>query len=453
MQENEMIGGKYRIIRKIGSGGTGNVYLAEDINVGRKAAIKEITICDPEQKCILRSEMDIMKSLGGGRSGMPEIYDWIYENGETYLVMEYIEGITLREYLTLNRYPDEKLACSWGREILETLSYLHGQEPPFIYQDLKSSNVMVCPDGHVRLIDFGSSFRMRFDGTKSDSTGTRGYASPEQLEGRTQPCPQSDVYSWGRLMQEMLSGIDMSRDDSCYEQAAAIYDGEISYGLAKIIRKCTYEQKEKRYAGAAEVIAALDGKKNLNSQFNIYIALLRAGALFPAAAALIKGVVDGVATRLMKLSFEDISSWKTVLMGERKNLIIIAAMIMISYLLYENIGIRHFDKVRRVNGMLLTEMRPYCLRFVPILLAGAVCFGSLVHSQNADASECLPVTVYDKEGHKVLIRDGAVYETHGAFIFSVDKEDDSEAVLTLSLTDAESGNAGTRTFYLGRADK
>ena len=86
----------------------------------------------------------------------------------------------------------------------------------------------------------------------------------EQLEGRTQPCPQSDVYSWGRLMQEMLSGIDMSRDDSCYEQAAAIYDGEISYGLAKIIRKCTYEQKEKRYAGAAEVIAALDGKKHLN---------------------------------------------------------------------------------------------------------------------------------------------------------------------------------------------
>src|SRR5574344_712143 len=110
MQENEMIGGKYRIIRKIGSGGTGNVYLAEDINVGRKAAIKEITICDPEQKCILRSEMDIMKSLGGGRHGLPEIYDWIYENGETYLVMEYIEGITLREYMTLNRYTDEKLA-------------------------------------------------------------------------------------------------------------------------------------------------------------------------------------------------------------------------------------------------------------------------------------------------------------------------------------------------------
>lgn len=443
-KENQMIGGKYRIIRLIGYGGFGNVYLAEDLHLGRKAAVKEFIMQRDTQK----SEMETMKSLGGGRSGLPEIYDWIYENGQTYLVMEYIEGVTLHEYLKENGRLDEKRSCIWGKEILDMLRFFHGQEPPFIYQDLKASNVIVCTNGHVRLVDFGSAFRMRYDGVRPQASGTKGYASPEQQSSMLKPCMQSDVYAWGRLMQEMLSGIDMSRDDSSGEQAAAVYGGEVSYGLVKIIRKCTSEKKEDRYGCADDVIMALEGRGHMNLRYNMYIAMLRISALIPAILAVIKGASDGVFSRLMKLSPEDMTAWKTVLMGEKKNLMIIAAMMMISYLLYENIGIRHFDRIRRVDGIYLTQRKGTCFRSASFLIIFAICLGISMRSQNADASGNLPVTVYDTDGHKVLIRDGAVYETEGDFIFSIRKPNDSPSLLTLSLTDTESGNAGTRTFYL-----
>lgn len=358
MKKNDIIGGKYIIVKIIGSGGMGNVYLAEDIHLGRKAAVKEAASYRSDKaSAALRSEMEMMKAFSGKRTRLPELYDWIEENGSLYLVMEYIEGVTLRDHLKQGHHLNEKKAVEWGLEILQALSLLHEMEPPAVYQDLKSSNVIICRDGSIRLIDFGASFRMRYDGTVQRGIGTSGYAAPEQCILGGMVCAQSDVFSWGRLMQEMLSGIDMGRSGSCAEQAAAVYGNEISYGLLRIIRKCTAERLEDRYRCAGEVISALDGCRRMNWLYSMHTGILRICALIPAALAIAAGFARGVFSHLMKLSFEEMSSWKTVIVSEKYSLTFIAAMIVLSYILYENIGIRHCDRIRRINGIYLTECR------------------------------------------------------------------------------------------------
>ena len=195
----------------------GAVYKAEDIQFGnRLVAVKEMrqTGLDPQE---LKEAADAFKQeavllAGLKHPNLPSIYDHFEENGRWYLVMDFIEGETLAEHLNKAKgkvlpVPD---VLDIGIQLAKVLAYLHTRPTPIIFRDLKPSNVMLTPEGHVYLIDFGIA-RFFKPGQAKDTAayGSAGYSSPEQY-GRAQTTPQSDIYSLGATLHEMLSGNDPS---------------------------------------------------------------------------------------------------------------------------------------------------------------------------------------------------------------------------------------------------
>jgi serine/threonine-protein kinase len=209
---------RYRILRKIGGGGMGEVYLAEDTRLpGRRCAIKEMSPAQlPAQDRnwainAFRQEAQMLANIS--HSGLTPVTDFFPEKGNWYLVMDYVKGETLEKRLKRarkGRLPlDEALDIT--RQLCHVLEYLHKQNPPVVFRDLKPSNVMLTPDGEVKLIDFGIA-RFFKPGKAKDTVnlGTPGYAAPEQYGGQGQSDPRTDVYSLGVLLHQMVTGYDPS---------------------------------------------------------------------------------------------------------------------------------------------------------------------------------------------------------------------------------------------------
>ncbi len=141
---------------------------------------------------------------------LPSIYDYFTEGGRWYLVMSYIEGETLEAYV--KHVPGECLpvekVLQIGSQLAAVLSYLHTRKPPIIFRDLKPANIMRIPDGQIYLIDFGIARLFKQGQTRDTAAlGSPGYAAPEQY-GRAQTTPQTDVYSLGATLHQLLTGID-----------------------------------------------------------------------------------------------------------------------------------------------------------------------------------------------------------------------------------------------------
>lgn len=205
---------RYRVQRRIGGGGMGTVYLADDTRLaGRQCAIKEMS---PAQLApgdrnwaiqAFRQEAQMLANLH--HPGLTNVTDFFPEGGNWYLVMEYIQGETLESRLGRvpgARFPlDEALRIT--RQLCEVLDYLHGQQPPVVFRDLKPGNVMLDEKGQVKLIDFGVA-RFFKSGRTQDTVnlGTPGYAAPEQYGGMGQTDPRSDIYSLGVLLHQLVTG-------------------------------------------------------------------------------------------------------------------------------------------------------------------------------------------------------------------------------------------------------
>jgi serine/threonine protein kinase len=208
---------RYQLLKTLGIGGYGIVHKALDTEFGgRLVAIKEMSQADMDGKDRAAAteafKREAYMLAGLTNPNLPSIYDYFTENGRWYLVMSYIEGETLEEYLSRSpggRLPVEKVLMI-GSQLASVLSYLHKRNPPIIFRDLKPSNIMRTPEGQIYLIDFGIARHFKV-GQRKDTTalGSPGYAAPEQY-GRTQSTPQTDVYSLGATLHHMLTGIDPS---------------------------------------------------------------------------------------------------------------------------------------------------------------------------------------------------------------------------------------------------
>ncbi len=216
LEQGVLLQDRYRIVKVLGGGGMGQVYLAHDIRLADKfCAVKEL-IPDPhatpdereQDTAQFHREAAILAHLS--HPNLPNVSDYFEQGGNFYLVMDYIEGETLLD--RLNRSPEglpEQEVATWVMQLCEVLDYLHSHDPPVIFRDMKPANVMVTADGTVKLIDFGVA--RLFDPTKHTDTlkmGTAGYAPPEQYAGQGQTTPRSDVYSLGATLQELLTGDD-----------------------------------------------------------------------------------------------------------------------------------------------------------------------------------------------------------------------------------------------------
>src|SRR5581483_10636762 len=140
-------------------------------------------------------------------SALPALYDYFFEDGYWYLVMDYIPGPTLSAYMHKHAPLPPLEALNYAIQLCDVLDYLHKQRPPVVFRDLKPSNILLSPDGRVMLVDFGIA-RYFKEGQNNDTTefGSPGYAPPEQYQGGSQTDGRSDLYSLGVILHEMLSG-------------------------------------------------------------------------------------------------------------------------------------------------------------------------------------------------------------------------------------------------------
>jgi serine/threonine protein kinase len=210
---------RYRLRKKVGSGGYGDVYKAVDSQFGdRQVAIKEMSQngLNPQEisKASEAFKREAFMLAALTHPGLPSIYDYFAENDRWYLVMSFIEGETLEAYLNRSKngcLPIDKVLYI-GIQLASVLSYLHARKPPIIFRDLKPSNVMRTYDGQIYLVDFGIARHFKAGQPKDTiALGSPGYAAPEQY-GRSQTTPQTDVYSLGVMLHQMLSGFDPSED-------------------------------------------------------------------------------------------------------------------------------------------------------------------------------------------------------------------------------------------------
>lgn len=147
--ESRVIGGKYRLMKRIGKGGGGSVYMAEDMHMGKIWAVKEVEVGQQFER-----ESETLRSVR--HKNLPLLVDIIRQEEKAYLVLEYIEGNTLQEVLKEKKTLPLRESMRIGIEVLEALKCLHHQNPPVVYGDLKPSNIMLDKEGCVKLIDFGT---------------------------------------------------------------------------------------------------------------------------------------------------------------------------------------------------------------------------------------------------------------------------------------------------------
>ncbi|MBN1262043.1 MAG: serine/threonine protein kinase [Anaerolineae bacterium] len=255
---------RYRIVRELGGGGMGRVYLAHDNRLAnRPCAVKQL-LPDPG----LNAEEQIQAAEQFSREAgllahlshrnLPEVYDHFDEGDFFYLVMEYVHGETLAERLaTSSGGFSQEAVIDWGLQLCDVLAYLHAQDPPVIFRDLKPDNIMVCDDGTIKLIDFGvARFFDPAKGTDTLKMGTVGYAPPEGYAGQGQTTPRSDIYSLGVTLHELLTGDDPSLHPFIFTPPGKLKAG-ISTRLSAAITRAVNLDPGARFASATEMRVAL----------------------------------------------------------------------------------------------------------------------------------------------------------------------------------------------------
>ena len=253
-----VIDGKYEILREIGRGGMSIVYLAMDTHLNKQWAVKEIRKKgngknDEVVVNSLLAEANMMKKLD--HPALPRIVD-IIDNGITiYVVMDYIEGESLDKVLNEYGAQPEEQVIAWAEQLCEALEYLHSQKPPIIYRDMKPANVMLKPEGNIKIIDFGIAREYK-EQKLSDTTvlGTKGYAPPEQYSGQTDA--RSDIFALGMTMYHLLTGID-PRSGEAYAPVR-MWNPQLSEGIELIINKCVEPAAENRYQSCSDLLYDLE---------------------------------------------------------------------------------------------------------------------------------------------------------------------------------------------------
>ena len=250
----EVIDGKYEILKEIGKGGMSVVYLAMDKHLNKQWAVKEIRKKGngKNDEIVINSllaEANLMKKLD--HPSLPRIVDIIYNGVTIYVIMDYIEGESLDKILNEYGAQPEELVINWAKQLCDALSYLHSQKPPIIYRDMKPANVMLKPEGNIKIIDFGIAREYK-EQNLADTTvlGTRGYAPPEQYSGQTDA--RSDIFALGMTMHHLLTGIDPRKGDS-YAPVRQ-WNPELSEGIEIIINKCVEPVAENRYQNCEDLL-------------------------------------------------------------------------------------------------------------------------------------------------------------------------------------------------------
>lgn len=256
LHNNDIIGGRYRILRQIKEGGMSYIYLCRDEMTGRELAVKEAKSDDGEVKQSLIAEAKILTQLS--HKSLVKIIEVIQERGRFLIVMEYVPGPSLKDYLDEKRIPSEAEIINWGMQLCDVLYYLHTRQPAIIYRDLKPANIVLRPDGSLCLIDFGTAREYKVDRTKDTvNLGTKGYAAPEQYgTGQGQSDPRTDIYTLGATLFHLATGrypLDVPAEFPLVRKL----NPKISEDLEHLIAKCAQTNADSRYQNCMDIYMEL----------------------------------------------------------------------------------------------------------------------------------------------------------------------------------------------------
>lgn len=275
LDEGTVLNGRYEIVRKIGGGGMGAVYLASDKNLGGVLrAVKEMVQSYIEEvqqeKAIQDFKRESLLLTSLEHPAIPTIFDYFYDEKEArfYLVMKYISGGDLAGRLRSSAEGkiDEKTVTEWGIQIADVLDYLHNREPQIVYRDLKPANIMIDGNtGRLMLIDFGIARWINKEEKGVTAVGTMGYAPPELFSGSVEP--RSDIYSLGSTMFHLLTGADPQSNpllifDFQKNPRPRQINSALSDQIENILMKAVEYNSSKRFESAAAM------KKNLEDHLD-----------------------------------------------------------------------------------------------------------------------------------------------------------------------------------------
>lgn len=289
----EMIAGTYEIIEKIGSGGNGNVFLANHMRLGKKVVLKADKRKITARQDVFRREVDVLKELS--HPNIPQVYDFFIDGKTVYTVMEYINGESLDKPLIRGERFSQPQVIKWAIQILEALCYLHSPihgDPPkgFVHSDIKPANLMRKPNNDISLIDFNIALALGEENVVGFSVG---YTSPEHYgldysvsgdsvvtdeptekiddktatvalsqinssassaatrKKRIMPDVRSDIYSVGATLYHLLSGKRPAKDAT---EVVPLSDKEFSPQIAAIIKKAMEPNPNLRFQTADEML-------------------------------------------------------------------------------------------------------------------------------------------------------------------------------------------------------
>ncbi len=264
LSENTLLNGRYRILGVVGRGGMGTVYRAEHTHLETIVAIKELNVSSQQNEIRdeLRHQFErearILVKLS--HPNLPRVSDSFIEDDRCFLVMDFVEGETLEEIIRRHApYPlDIRPVLRWGEQICNVLEYLHGQNPPIVFRDLKPANIMITKDQDIRLIDFGIARRFQA-GAVHDTTffGSPGYSPPEQY-GHHQTDPRSDIYSLGATLHHTLSGRDPALTPFKHPPLQSL-NPLVPSNLDDLVAHCLLIDPDDRYQTVFEVRQTLRG--------------------------------------------------------------------------------------------------------------------------------------------------------------------------------------------------
>jgi len=268
---------QFRVQSLIGRGGMGEVYLADDLSLNRRVALKFLTGAGSDVEAAGRLLREARAIAGLDHPFLCKVYAIGETDGRPYLAMEYINGQTLQQRLEGGPISVAD-AVRIAREIAEAMECVHGKG--IVHRDLKPSNVMIATDGHVKVMDFGIATRVPLAGIAESTTrltmavgepgviaGTLAYSSPEQLRGLPLDA-RSDVFAFGILLHEMLTGTHPFERQSPIDTATAVLNapaatlggpgGQVPSPLARIVSRCLEKERDRRFGAFQDIRLELE---------------------------------------------------------------------------------------------------------------------------------------------------------------------------------------------------
>ena len=433
---------KYEVLKTIAEGGLGVVYLVKDLHLNKLAAVKlSKNPGNEREKEFVFREMEVLRELS--HPALPGIIDYFEERESNCLVMEYVDGITLEQYLRKFGRVEVCLAVKWAVELAEVLQYLHSCKPPIIYRDLKPANIMIQPDGRLKLVDFGAAFVSSYGQTREQMmVGTPGYSAPEQWQ-RGNAGKASDIYGLGAVLHEMLTGISPMQS-SFQRRPVREYDRSISRELEKVVSVCTRKNPKERYQSMDQLKEALlnYGKRGRIKE-GLFLAKKGVGwaLILAAAMSFFLPLLRGVPKDQIPFPF-------------LTQPLLMAGAAMLYHILFLRRKAEGRILKRQEKSVFLTEKKfsgIYVSGVLVIVFCSMLLTGGLRLSVAAQEKEnSLWVEMRDEKDRKLLLKEGSVYEVIDKLRLEIPAERMPEGEITLRViaTGEEGEIYESRTFLL-----